>query len=729
MLRTELSNIQIDDLRESGELSIRALNACHNAKFLTLEDMLSFYEEKGTFLSIRNSGLKTELELRAFCNSIIDKFDEESSNHKVGPIKKIDDEDSRINKWTVFFESLSENQKILYDWIYLDLIKSLNVRSANAISKFNSFEFFNETFCVRYFSFQSIQFVGKSSILYLNIFKSKIENELIRISQLSETETLLEVYKHKFGLLDPNNFVKSFYEANGYLPMFWILENRLKSNTEREIEILRKYFHFFKKEKNYSLGELSFHFNNITKERVRQLRNKSFDEFFSLDSIYFKNQEDWLCYRRIIKSDVISLNSNEIIADIIGKEQTEFTPIFVMQVLSILFPSEFIFLGGFECIQNEQSNRKITLLINRELYNIFDFDKFRTDIQDLICLPKYEEYTLNFEEYLLNSLAWKIYSLDKLDSIKDVTSEILLNEFSMYADFEGNIIIPSNSERHPTTVIYDILKDSGCPMHINDIFVEFKKILPDHKYISSEKLRPYIAKNDAIAFINRSSTYSLREWEHIKTGTIRDSIVEFLMSKEDPQNDVEIANYVLGFFPGSNIASIRTTMYNDTKKRFIYFMNGLFGLRNKKYSETYEEIDKIDMPKRSFEERLYEFEKFIIDNDHFPFTCSYNKNEEALNRWWSLIINGKKTLTQNQTKEIDRVKFKYKDYVTDKNTFIWNCNYNKFKCFILENHRLPYASGDEKFLYGWLRRVKNDYSENILSEEQNMKFIELCKLL
>jgi len=28
-----------------------------------------------------------------------------------------------------------------------------------------------------------------------------------------------------------------------------------------------------------------------------------------------------------------------------------------------------------------------------------------------------------------------------------------------------------------------------------------------------------------------------------------------------------------------------------------------------------------------------------------------------------------------------------------------------------------------------LRRVKNDYSENILSEEQNMKFIELCKLL
>ena len=158
-------------------------------------------------------------------------------------------------------------------------------------------------------------------------------------------------------------------------------------------------------------------------------------------------------------------------------------------------------------------------------------------------------------------------------------------------------------------------------------------------------------------------------------------------------------------------------------------MNGLFGLRNKKYSETYEEIDKIDMPKRSFEERLYEFEKFIIDNDHFPFTCSYNKNEEALNRWWSLIINGKKTLTQNQTKEIERVKFKYKDYVTDKNTFIWNCNYNKFKCFILENHRLPYASGDEKFLYGWLRRVKNDYSENILSEEQNMKFIELCKLL
>jgi hypothetical protein len=735
MLRTELSNIQIEELVQSRKLSVRAMNVCRNGKLYTLEDLVTFYKNAGTFINLRNSGFKSALELRDFCDSVIGSLDsyktpdEGGINNEVEVMEKLDDEDIKINKWKSFFECLSDNQKTLYGLIYHNEMQTLNVRSANSISKFNFTEFFFEVFCIRHFSFQSLQYIGKSSIVYLNLFKSRIENELIRISLLSETDCFLEIYMHKFGYLDADGFVKIFFESNGHLPLFWVLEKQLKSNTDRELEILRKSFNIFKKEKNYSLSEIASQLNNISKERVRQLRNKSFEEFFSCDSTYFKNTEDWLCYRNIVNSDVISPNSKEIIVDIIRNEQTEFTPIFIIQVLSILFSTEFVLLGGLEYVTNEQTNRKVTLLINSELYSIFDFEKFRDEIQELIDLQRYEEYRLNFEEYLLNCLSWRIYSLDKLDSIKDVTSEILLNEFRLYADIDGNIVIPANSEKHPTLIIYDILNESGSPMHINDIFVEFKKILPEHKYINPEQLRPYIARNESIAFINRSSTYALREWDHIKTGTIRDSIVEFLMLTNIPQPDDEIANYVLKFFPCSNISSIRTTMYNDTKKRFIYFKGGLFGLRNKRYLTKYEKVEKEDIPKRSFEERLYDFEKFIIENDHFPFSCSSNKTEEKLNRWWSLTINGKKSLTQNQIKEIERIKIQYKDYVTDKNTFLWNNNYNNFKCFLIENHRLPYASIDEKFLYGWWRRISSDYAENKLAEEQNMKYIKLCKLL
>lgn len=730
MLRVELSNIEIIDFHESDKLSVRAINVCQNAELYTLEDIVDFYEEKGTFLIIRNSGRKTELELRAFCESVIEKLDGEDITNKARVKKNLDDEDTRIYKWKSFFESLSDNHKTLYDLIYNDLIQTLNARSANAISKFNASDFFYETFCARHFNFKSLQYIGKSSIVYLILFKSKIEKELLRISLLGETDCTLGIYMHKTGYLDIDGLVKLFYESNGYLPMFWILQQKIKSSAAREIEILRKSYNIFKTEKNYSTSEIANQLHNITKERVRQLRYKSFDVFFGQDSIYFKNKEGWFFYRNLIESkDVISLNSKEIIVDIIRFEQTEFTSIFVIQVLSILFSSEFILMGGLKYAQNERTNRKFTLLINREIFSIFDFEKFRVDIQELICSPRHEDYIINFEEYLLNSLSWKIYSLDKLDSIKDVTSEILLNEFSLYTDINGNIVIPANSERHPNMIVYDILKESGSPMHINDMFVEFKKILPDHKYINPEQLRPYIARNEAITFINRSSTYTLKEWEHIKSGTIRDSIVEFLLSKDAPQNDVEIAKYVLCFFQNSNISSIRTTMYNDTKKRFVFFMDGLFGFKNKKYSEEYKRIEKIDIQKSSFEERLYDVEKFVLENDHFPFSLSSNKNEEILHRWWSRTINGKKQLTQNQINEIERVKIQYKDYVTDKNTFLWNCNYNKFKCFIIENRRLPYAYGAEKFLYGWWRRIKTDYSENSLSEEQKMKYFELFKIL
>jgi hypothetical protein len=49
--------------------------------------------------------------------------------------------------------------------------------------------------------------------------------------------------------------------------------------------------------------------------------------------------------------------------------------------------------------------------------------------------------------------------------------------------------------------------------------------------------------------------------------------------------------------------------------------------------------------------------------------------------------------------------------------------------FILENRRVPSVRGDEKFLYGWLRRAKDDFLNYRLREEQRKKYIELAKLI
>lgn len=173
--------------------------------------------------------------------------------------------------------------------------------------------------------------------------------------------------------------------------------------------------------------------------------------------------------------------------------------------------------------------------------------------------------------------------------------------------------------------------------------------------------------------------------------------------------------------------ALETSMFNDTKKRFSFFSNDLFGLVSKEYPSEYEEIEQQERQRKSFEQRLYDLEKFISENDHFPFANSENEEETALNRWWRNSNTNIIKLTEKQKAEIERVKVKYNEFETDKATYEWFCRLKEFKLFVLENRRLPSSRGDEKFLYNWLRRAKRNFEANKLNEKQRQKFVELFK--
>jgi hypothetical protein len=307
----------------------------------------------------------------------------------------------------------------------------------------------------------------------------------------------------------------------------------------------------------------------------------------------------------------------------------------------------------------------------------------------------------------------------------------LLHEFGLYSeDIDGNQIkIPANKERNPLDVVYEILQTKGMPMHLGDIFVEFKRIMPKHKYTQEDnpdRLRSYLQRHKDITFRKRSSIYLLKEWKHIRSGTIRDAIIEFLSANDLPQTVGTITKYVLQHFPETNQKNIHSTMFSG--KSFIQFKNSLFGLANKEYSSEYE-IIKQEEQQKTFEQRLTDLEKFIVENEHFPFSSSEDRNEKSLCHWWYRIVNGKQIVNEKQQIEVERIKTNYADFEIDKNTYEWDLNYNKFKLFILENRRIPSAKDDEKFLYNWLRRTKDDFMNYRLREGQRKKYIELAKLI
>jgi hypothetical protein len=309
------------------------------------------------------------------------------------------------------------------------------------------------------------------------------------------------------------------------------------------------------------------------------------------------------------------------------------------------------------------------------------------------------EYDLNIDDFLSNSACWvSVIDLDKFDGIVSIVKDILLYEFHLYSNPDGLITVPATKERNPLDVVYEILQQNGQPMHLNDIFAEFKKVLPEHKYTDPAELRPYLQKHERISYRNRSSIYTLKEWKHIKAGTIRDAIVEFLTKLNLPQTANDITEYVLQHFPETNFASVRTSMFNDTQNRFSFFNDSLFGLASKEYPTEYEEIEWQKRQRKSFEQRLYDFEKFLTENDHFPFSTSENEEESSLYRWWRIANKNTTKLTERQKAEIERINLQYVDFETDKTVYEWFCHFNDFKLFVLGNRRLPSASGLEKFV-------------------------------
>lgn len=670
MLKENLKYITLDELLSTNQISVRTRNCCDSIGLNSLYEIVLYFEEYKSFFvnKIEKAGRKTCIELDELCTKIIPTLEVEAENK----------------------HEYKRNEEII------QIIKGLS-------------EIEKETLL---------------SLANLILTSKKAVKEKIR----------------KYGIYCSDSFITEFYENYSHLPMFWILEQYIANSNSREIEILTSSFNIIQDRAVSSLDEIAEK-HNLSRERVRQIRNEVFRQTLEItdEIIEYKknndlikyaniaqNKEDWDYVLDLTKETHLVNQASYGIQNYLQKEKCNFSLRCILQLIAYIFRDNFTLLGGFE-ISNRGRIWENTFLIRKEFADIFDFEKMREEFSNIL-MNNTTEYFLDIDKYIADSQCWLKFDFNKIETLAIIAKDILLHEFGLYTeDIDGAIKIPAIKGKNPLDVIYEILQQNGQPMHLKEIFIEFKRILPEHKYTEAAQLRPYLQKHEAVSFRNRKSVYTLKEWEHVRSGTIRDAIIEFLTNNDLPQNADDITEYVLQHFPQTNIASVRTTMFNDTKKRFSFFENNLFGLANKKYPLEYEEIEQQEWQRKSFEQRLTDLEKFIIEKEHFPFSSSEDKEEESLSRWWYRIINGKQQINEIQQAEVERIKDQYTNYETDKNVYEWYLNYNKFRTFLLEHRRVPVASGVEKFLYNWLRRAKEDFSNDRLNEEQRTKYIELAK--
>lgn len=750
MRREDLHNISICMLLKTGSISVRTCNCCHHAELNSLYDIVSYYEQGNSFLIIKNAGRRTCEELENLCKNtnVIPLQNIDDVDENVSPLQNINNINENVSYKTItegekLYESLSFSQRLLTEQKYTEQLNSCSVRTKNGLSQISMDDFIKDYLLCQSKELFNIKNIGEKSINEILEFRENINTFIKELKEIQDYPLPIIRLRTKniYAHICEDNFVADIYEKRCHLPMFWILEQYLKNDKSREIGILIGSFNIFKNQQMYTLDELAAKYD-LTRERVRQIRNKIFHKTFEINddiiedtkndlvkyNMLFQNKNDWSYLLNIFKeTDIVCQESFEV-QNYLKEEKCSFSAEFVLQIISNLFQERYYLLGGID-MSNKSKTWENTFLIKREYSDIFDFEKMRVEFSNII-MDNETDCLLDIEDYIANSQCWIKYDYNKTDSLISIIRDFLLYEFHLYSDdIDGRIKIPANKERKPIYVVYEILQQTGRPMHLNEIFEEFKIVLPKHKYTEAAQLRPYLQRHEAISYRNRNSVYTLKEWEHIRTGTIRDAIIEFLLQNDLPQNADDITEYVLQYFPETNISSVRSSMLIDTQKRFSFYKDNLLGLVIKDYPPEYEEIEQIETQRKSFSQRVFDLEKFIIENDHFPFSSSQDKNEESLYRWWRLIINGTTHITNDQKNVVDRVIIQYTGYETDKSTYEWNINYNKLKCFLLENRRIPYARGDEKFLYGWFRRTKEDFQNYNLTEEQRQKYIDLAKLI
>ena len=247
------------------------------------------------------------------------------------------------------------------------------------------------------------------------------------------------------------------------------------------------------------------------------------------------------------------------------------------------------------------------------------------------------------------------------------------------------------------------------------------KIYPN-RYKSSDRVRTLVASDPRICMIGKASLVGLLEWKHIKIGSIRDIIVQYLSKFDDPQPAAKIVEYVQQYRDTTE-SSIRSSM--GSGDQFVQFSGGLYGLKDKTYAAWYSIPEK----RRSFALRVNEIEIFLRENLHFPFNQSDNATENSLYTWWRRIAKSDE-LSDEQRAEVKRIQEQYKDYPVTRRDNEWNEFYRNYRAFLQNYGRKPQRDNPyEKPLYSWFEKCVNDFIEGNLSPNREKMYIELCKLL
>ncbi len=595
----------IQELRDTAEISVRSYNVCCREKISTIADLHSYLLKNEDFLSVKNCGAKSNLELIAIYKHYYSP-DPSSPAIKAdvveipNPVKFIDAIEAQFDKLSV----RAKNSLLNYfrkkpKWIIV--VKE---------------EFIDKTFKI-----EKLKNVGAKTTIEIEQFIDNSKDLFYTLSreELSPLELNSSEIKKITGVYITDNIFLAKYSQREF-PIIEFSAKYLKQLFKLDdVELTAVKVYFDLVEEKLSLEEIGDRFK-LTQERVRQKREKAIEKIFNYCD----------CLKRLLNHSNYQelLNGNRIIC-LPGKKIGDIC--FDGNQLSWLNTNLINLPNNIDPVSTYFEVDTIGGLFSVFiLQNIFDENYYSISRHDRIKKPKdyylIEKFSLHKNingNYLvrkdiiskeglikfIEGIFWRICTEHDNDvemdvcSILDVpitedilvTLEIILhNEFGLEL-IGQNVTFRRNTKKLVYEYALAALQKINKPAHVSDIISEIKKVHPEFESNENSLKSAMRRYKDTFIFFGRTSTFGLKKWEltfkNIKGGTIRDIVEEFLKDCPEPCHITSITRHV-NKYRKTDETSVITNLKMTVENRFIFFKNGYIGLGSKNYEKSSPEKSK-----------------------------------------------------------------------------------------------------------------------------------------
>lgn len=698
----------------------------------------NFYErflfgDTSKFLLLGGVGLKTLKDFKQIKQSIINFVISQYENSNI--VDKEDLLDSTKQKEVLINLSLREkigeaHYLMLHNEFQL-LMSSCSIRTQNVVRAYSGD--FIEDFIHLNKQVLCLRGAGLKTKQELEIVITSIKNIIKDLSHKDFSDKDL-------SLIEKNNiygdfiddFSREFYHERGHMPMIRILESYVKFQIkhDRHFAILNEVYPLVKNAEAKGISQVAIE-RELTAERVRQICIKGKKQLHSLfikdNKCFIENCKypigffyDWDYVKNILDTQDIWRSSE--LENIFKIEGCSLDIHFITFILCQIFPETYSLLGNNKFATQDNNTWKNLYIIKKEILDVFSFDRMFKEL-DSFVKNSTKNITASISELLFDlfSAAWENYDYQLFDKIKQIATKLLVLEKALIPDFDNNFTFVGEKQEEPSDVIYRILQEAEGPLPIDVIFNKFEEVFPS-KYKSQESLVNIIRKDVRFVNLRFEKKISLAEWTHVKIGSIRDLIVEFLSQFDEPQYIDNIVKYIQRYRDTTE-SSIRTSMRSGDQ--FKVFENGYYGLANKSYPEYF----CLSEAERNPLKKIELLESFIKKYNHFPLSNNDNREEYLLHIWWSRISQSS-NLDGNLMLEVERINQTYKHLPKSKTDIIWFTNCKEYKEFVLKFERKPQDRNEVEIkLLNWFNKAMVDFSDGVLSFEKEQAFIELCKNL